>query len=133
MRLPVSFKGALCYFAIVFALAFALGTVRVLWIVPKIGARAAELAELPVLLGALVAAARWIIRQLAIPPVAAARLAMGGIALVLVLALDFTLVLQLRALTLREYFETIDPVSGTAYYATLGLFGVTPYFFGGRA
>ena len=49
------------------------------------------------------------------------------------LVCDFTMVLQARGLTLQMYFDTLDPVSGTAYYVLLGIFGITPYLFGGRA
>ena len=133
MSIPLFLKAGVCYFAIVFGVAFVLGTVRVLWIVPKIGARAAELAEMPVLVAVMVLAARQLVRRLAIPRAATARLAMGSVALILVLAFDFMVVLHLRGLTPKMYFETLDPVTGTAYYLVLGIFAVTPQFFGGDA
>jgi hypothetical protein len=54
------------------------------------------------------------------------RLVMGGVALVLTLAAEFGLVLQLRGLSLQEYFASRDPVSGTAYYLMLGVFALMP-------
>ena len=45
---------------------------------------------------------------------------------VLLLALEFTVVLALRGLSLREYFATLDPVSGTVYYALLLAFALMP-------
>ena len=131
--MSTALKAGVLYFAVVFAIAFAPGTARVLWLVPRIGARAAELAEMPVLLAAMILAARKIVRRLNVPSAPGVRLAMGGIALALVLVFDFTMVLQLRGLTLQTYFDTLDPVSGTAYYALLGVFAMTPYLFGGRA
>ena len=133
MSIPLPAKAGVLYFAVVFAIAFALGTVRVLWLAPKVGARAAELAEMPLLFAFFVVAARQIVRRLAVPPVPGARLAMGAVGLMLALAIDFTMVLQLRGLSLEMYFETLDPVSGSAYYALLGIFAITPYFLGGRA
>ena len=133
MSLPLFLKAGACYFMIVFPVAFVLGTVRVLWVVPKIGARAAELAEMPLLVAVVVLAARQVVRRLAIPRAATVRLAMGAVALILVLAVDFAVVLQLRGLTPRMYFETLDPVTGAAYYLALGIFAVTPQFFGGDA
>ena len=133
MSIPLFLKAGVCYFAIVFGVAFVLGTVRVLWLVPKIGSRAAELAEMPILVGVMIFTARQLVRRLAIPPVASIRLAMGALALVLVVAFDFVVVLHLRGLTPQMYFETLDPVAGTAYYLTLGIFAVTPQFFGGDA
>jgi hypothetical protein len=34
--------------------------------------------------------------------------------------------LWLRWLSIRRYLETRDPVSGTVYYVTLGVFAVMP-------
>jgi hypothetical protein len=53
--------GAL-YFGMVFAVGFALGLVRVLWMVPQFGVRAAELIEAPFMLTATFLAARWTVR-----------------------------------------------------------------------
>jgi hypothetical protein len=39
---------------------------------------------------------------------------------------EFTLVLWLRGLSLREYVAHLDPVSGTAYYLMLVVFAVMP-------
>lgn len=121
-------KAGALYFALVFGAGFALGTLRVLLVVPRLGARTAELIEAPVMLAVTFLAARWTVRRLAVPPAWAPRLAMGGIALGLLLAAEFTLVLGLRGLSMREYFATLDPVSGTVYYALLGVFAVMPLF-----
>lgn len=49
------------YFAVVFAIAFALGTIRTIWIAPAIGATAAVLVELPIILVVSFFVARHII------------------------------------------------------------------------
>ena len=49
------------YFALVFAAGFALGTIRVLWVVPALGARTAELMEMPFMLVVTVVVARWVV------------------------------------------------------------------------
>ena len=119
-------KAGALYFALAFGAGFALGTLRVLVLVPRLGARTAELVEAPVMLAVTILAARWTVRRLAVPPAWTRRLGMGCIALGLLLAAEFTAVLGLRGLSMREYFATLDPVSGTVYYVLLGVFAVMP-------
>jgi hypothetical protein len=119
-------KAGALYFALVFCAGFVLGTLRVLVVVPRLGGRAAELIEAPLMLAVTFLAARWTVRRLAVPPQWTRRLGMGAVALGLLLAAEFTLVLGLRGLSLREYFATLDPVSGTVYYALLGVFALMP-------
>ncbi|HZP02263.1 MAG TPA: hypothetical protein VFD30_18400 [Terriglobia bacterium] len=118
------------YFAIVFAAGFVLGTIRTLWLVPRVGVRTAELMETPVMIAVSVFAARWVVEHVRIPALWLRRLAMGAVALGLMLLAEFTFVLWIRGLTLREYFETRDPVSGAAYLLALGAFAVIPVFVG---
>ena len=63
--------------------------------------------------------------HVAIPSTASARLVMGGVGLGFLLGAELSLV-RLRGLSPREYFATRDPVSGTVYYLTLGLFAAMP-------
>ncbi|MDH5176640.1 MAG: hypothetical protein OEX15_08255, partial [Gammaproteobacteria bacterium] len=53
------------YFLLVFSAGFMLGTVRVLFIVPAIGERAAELLEMPLMLLVVAMAARFIVGKFA--------------------------------------------------------------------
>jgi hypothetical protein len=119
-------KAGVLYFALVFGTGFVLGTVRILWLVPAVGPRTAELLEMPVMLAVIILSARWVVRHFRVPYTASSRLGMGGIALVLVLALDFTAVLWIRGLSFRQYIEAFDPVAGTAYFVMLGIFAVMP-------
>ncbi len=115
-------KAGLLYFALVFGAGFVLGTIRTLWIVPRLGTRTAELMEAPIMLALTVAAARWIVRRFAVPPIPSRRLGVGCIALGLMLFAEFRLGLWLRGLSVREYLVSRDPVSGTVYYLMLGAF-----------
>lgn len=119
-------KAGLCYFALTFGAGFVLGPLRMLVLVPRVGARVAELAELPVMIVVTWLAARWTIRRFHLPSSTRLRLVMGTLAFALLLAAEFSLVLPLRGLTLEQYFATRDPVSGTAYYATLVLLSLMP-------
>jgi len=119
-------KAGLLYFALTFGAGFVLGSLRILLLVPRIGARAAELAETPLMIAISWFAARWVVRRLDVPLAARPRLGMGLLALALMLVAEFALVLRLRGLTLEEYFATRDPVSGAAYYSALVLLALMP-------
>ena len=60
------------YFAVVFGTGFVLGPIRMLWLVPRVGARTAELLEAPVMLVAIVLLARWVVRRCRVPATLAA-------------------------------------------------------------
>ena len=84
--------------------------------------------ELPIMLGVSILAARWVVRRVGIAPLWPRRLTIGCIALGLMLLVEFTVVLWIRGMTIRGYFEARDPVSGTAYFLTLGAFAAIPVF-----
>jgi hypothetical protein len=119
-------KAGLLYFALVFGAGFILGPIRILFVAPRFGTRMAELMETPIMIAVIIVAARWIVRRLALPPMLTDRLGMGCIALGLLLLAEFTLVLWLRGLSISEYLASRDPVSGTVYYVSLGVFAIMP-------
>lgn len=119
-------KAGMLYFVFVFGAGFLLGPIRILWVVPRLGTRVAELLEAPIMFVITIVAARWIVRRLAVPSTASSRLSMGGIALSLLLIAEFTLVLWLRGLSIREYLAGRDAVAGTVYYVMLGAFAIMP-------
>jgi len=119
-------KAGVLSFAFVFGVGFILGPIRVLGVAPRLGTRMAELLETPVMLVITILAARWIVRRLAVPPTLSCRLGMGSIALIFMLVAEFTLVLWLRGLSIREYLAGRDPVAGTVYYLPLGVFAAMP-------
>jgi type IV secretory pathway TrbD component len=119
-------EAGVLYFALVFGAGFVLGTIRTLWVVPRVGTRTAELMETPIMLVVTIVAARSIILRLGLPFTPSARLGVGFIALLLLLVAEFGLVLWLRGLTIREYFASRDPVSVTVYYVMLAVFAAMP-------
>ncbi len=126
---PVKAKVAICggaYFVLVFAAGFVLGTLRVLLLEPRIGVRAAELLEMPVMLLVIFLAARYLVARM--PPAAtrAPYLAAGGIGLALLLLFEVVLVLGLRGMSLGEYFASRDPLAFAAYLASLLIFAIMP-------
>jgi hypothetical protein len=116
-------KAGVLYFAVVFGAGFLLGPIRILWIAPRLGTGVAELLEAPIMFVITVVAAR-IVRRFALPPTPSSRLGMGGIALSLLLTAEFTLVIWLRGLSIREYLAGRDPVAANVYYMMLAIFAV---------
>ena len=119
-------KAGVLYFALVFGAGFVLGTIRTLWVVPRVGTRMAELTETPIMLAVVIVASRWVVLHLLVPFVPSVRLGMGAIALGLLLLAEFAFVLWVRGLSIRQYFASRDRVSGAVYYAMLGLFAIMP-------
>jgi hypothetical protein len=119
-------KAGVLYFALVFGAGFVLGTIRTLWVVPRVGRRMAELTETPIMLAVVIVASRWVVLHLLVPFVPSVRLGMGAIALGLLLLAEFAFVLWVRGLSIRQYFASRDRVSGAVYYAMLGLFAIMP-------
>jgi len=119
-------RAAITYFAIVFGAGFVLGPIRILFVVPHLGERVAELLEAPLMLIVIVLAARWVVRRFQLPARPVFRLGVGLIAFGLGLVFELALILKLRGLTLAEYFETRDPIAATVYYLTLVLFALMP-------
>jgi hypothetical protein len=119
-------KPAALYFALVFGAGFLFGTIRVLWVVPRVGERSAELMETPVMFLVIVLAARWTCQRLAVPSLPSIRFGMGVVALALLLAPEFTVVLWLRGLTIDGYVAGRDPVAGTVYVLMLGVYTMMP-------
>lgn len=78
----------LTYFAVVFAAGFALGMLRVLFLIPRVGEIVAVLLELPVMLALSWVACRWLIVRLP-NPTRIARMVMGGLAFTILMGAEF--------------------------------------------
>lgn len=119
-------KTAFQYFAWVFASGFVLGTLRTLFLVPSVGERTAELVETPLMLAVVFLCARRLVRR---ADLGSGRewMAVGLLALALMLLSEFTVVLWLRGMSLAEYFAARDPLSGAVYLASLGTFAACPW------
>ncbi len=125
-------KAGAAYFALVFGAGFVLGSIRVLWVVPRFGERTAELMETPLMLVVTILAARWITRRLILSTTRSARLGVGFVALGLLLVAEFTVVFWLRGFTIDQYFASREPVAGAAYIVMLGVFAMMPLLMGRR-
>lgn len=119
-------EAAITYFVLVFGLGFLLGSIRVPFIVPRLGTRKAELLEMPFMLVGILLAARFIVKQFALPDTILAYLSVGVLALSLVLIAELLLVVVLQGGTIRQYIDSRDPVSGSAYLILLLIFAIMP-------
>ena len=119
-------KAGLSYFALVFGAGFILGSVRVPFLVPRLGERIAELIETPFMCLVVLLSARFIARRFELPAATSARLTVGLLALGLLLAAEFLLAVAIQDRSLGEYIASRDPVSGTVYLAMLVLFAFMP-------
>jgi hypothetical protein len=109
--------GATAYWGVVFALGFVLGTLRVLWVIPRVGLIPATLLELPIILTASWFAAGWILRRFAIESQREA-LTLGVLAFVLLMAAECALAAALVGQTPKQWLaELARP------HALLGLAG----------
>jgi hypothetical protein len=79
-------KAGILYFLFILAATFVLGFIRLRLIVPAGGEWVGLAIELPVTLALVWVISRWLVRKLRVPAESAPRLAMGGLALALLLA-----------------------------------------------
>lgn len=99
----------LMYFAILFAVGFALGTVRVFVLLPRLdtalGETIAVLIELPIILTISWVVCRWLVGRFMVAEGVAPRLLMGGLAFALLLSAEFLLGSMGFGRTLSEQFQ----------------------------
>jgi hypothetical protein len=119
-------KAGITYFALVFGAGFVMGSIRVPFLVPRLGERVAELVEMPFMLIVIVLSARFIVRRLTVPATAKVCLSIGGIALGLAVAAEILLAVAVQDRSLGEYVASRDPVSGSVYLGVLVLFAAMP-------
>ena len=123
---PVA-RSAAVYFGIVFSIGFLLGSVRVPFLVPRLGVRWAELAEMPVMLLAIFLAAGHVVRRHG-AAVSAGSWALVGVAgLVLLICAELALASVLADRGIRECIAGRDPVSGSVYLGMLLVFAAMPW------
>lgn len=121
----------LVYFGLVFGIGFILGFVRVLWVVPLVGDRMAELLEAPLMLAAIYFAAHFVTRRFEASR-RAEYLYSGLVALLFLLVVELSVVLALQGQSIRDYLVERDPVAGAVYVVMLMIFAAMPWLVGKR-
>lgn len=117
---------AIVYFAFAIVLGFVLGTARVIFLAPRIGATQAVAVELPFMLIATWLASTWIVARAPVPPRLYHRLVMGGLALALLLISEFGLAALLQHQTLRQFLQELASPHGLFGLSGQILFGLFP-------
>jgi hypothetical protein len=110
-------RAAIAYWAMVFALGFVLGIVRVVWLAPRVGLIPATVIELPVMLMASWLASGWLVRRFAITDSGAA-LATGGLAFALLMVAECVLAVAMMGQTPAQWLADLRQP-----HALLGLAG----------
>lgn len=132
MRLRSLFAG-LAYFALVFALGMAFGTLRVTIVEPQLGMVAATLIELPLMLGLAWLICLWLVRRFEVPPEVGSRLAMGGLAFALLMAAELALNLFLLGGSVHGHFAAYREPARLVGLAGQLAFGCFPLLVARRA
>jgi hypothetical protein len=122
------FAASAFYFGIVFGVGFLLGSARVPLLVPRLGERVAELAEMPIMLVAIFLAAGHVVRKYGALIGQSGWLLVGGISLAFLAAAELSFALVLTGRGIGEYIASRDPVSGAVYLAMLVVFAAMPWF-----
>ncbi len=125
-RTPSAIRLALAYFLGVFAVAFALGVIRALWLAPHIGALAAVAVELPLV---LIVSWLWAAHLLRRHPLQSATqaLRMGLIAFALLLISECTLAALLFGTSPAQWLAAQTTPSGALGLTGQILFALVPW------
>ena len=120
-----SIKAGAAYFAVVFALGFVLGAIRVLWLVPMIGETAAVVAEQSVMLTASWLVAHWLVRRYDFAR-ARERLVMGACAFAMLMMAELLLAVSLFGQTPGQWLNGVVTMPGPIGLAGQMMFGLIP-------
>lgn len=118
---------AALYFGIVFGVGFLLGSVRVLFLVPRFGERVAELAEMPLMCVAIFLAAGHVVRKGGASVAPLDWVLVGALSLAFLVTAELLLAVVLAGRGIGEYIASRDPVSGSVYLALWVGFAAMPW------
>ena len=119
-------RAALVYFALVLGTGFLLGVIRVPFIVPRIGERWADLAEMPFMAAAIFFSAGYVLRRFPAVRSHGRTWFVGFVALTLAIVAELGLAVALQDKTLVEYLASRDRISGSVYIGMLVVFALMP-------
>ena len=115
------------YFGIVFGVGFLLGSVRVPFLVPRLGERVAELAEMPLMFVAIFLAAGYVVRKQGSSMAPVDWALVGVMSLSLLVAAELLLAVALAGRSVVENIASRDRISGSVYLIMLVVFAAMPW------
>jgi hypothetical protein len=124
---------ATVFFLAVFALGFVLGTIRVVFVAPRVGQLAATLAEVPLMVSSAFFACRWAVRHWQVPHTGAARWAMVSWFLVLLVGFETLLGAVLFGRTMADQWAALTTPAGLVGLSAQIVAALQPVFVDGRA
>lgn len=119
-------RAGFLYFALVLGSGFVLGIFRVPFLVPRLGERWAELAEMPIMAAVIYYSAGYILRRYPEINQPSKSLWVGFLALALSVCAELLLATVLQQQTLAAFIASRDKVSGSVYLALLLVFALMP-------
>ena len=119
-------RASFLYFALVMGAGFLLGSVRVLFVVPHLGERWAELAEMPIMAVIIFIAAGYILRRYPEVQTRGRALTVGFTALALSVSAELALAVVLQSQSLGQFLTSRDKISGSVYLVMLVAFALMP-------
>jgi len=121
-----SIKAGVIYFLLIFVLGWILGPIRELWAVPRLGRLTALLFEAVIMLIGMFLAARWVMRFFNVPQTLGSTIAMGLVALAILVPAEIAGVLWVRGLSLGEYLASFATAPGLISLVMFLLFAAMP-------
>ncbi len=119
-------RAGFIYFALVLGAGFVLGVIRVPFLVPRIGERWAELAEMPIMAAVIFFSAGFVLHRFPEIRLPGRSLAVGILALALAVCAELGLAVAIQNQTLADYIGSRDKVSGAVYLVMLVVFALMP-------
>ena len=127
-KLLTAIRAGATYFAIVLAIGFVLGTIRVMLIIPQVGELIAVCIEVPVLLSLSWWTCVMLVRRLGVSRAAAARLTMGIFAFALLMLAEPALSTLLFGRSPAQHWATYNGLAARVGLAAQLLFAALPFW-----
>jgi hypothetical protein len=130
--MTAAIRAGIVYFAFVFIIGFGLGTIRVLFVIPRLGELVAVMLELPVMLGGAWLVCGRVISRWQVPDRAGPRAAMGAMAFVLLMIAELALAVLVFGRTPAQHFAAYGDAAGWLGLAGQIVFALLPLWRGRR-